>query len=80
MTPALSQIATSDGNSELCAVATHEGDEEMAETEVTDCVNHPGKSRQESRKYQSARLAAQIARSQSGCERPRAVRSWFLSK
>ena len=61
MTPALSQIATSDGNSELCAVATHEGDEEMAETEVTDCVNHAGKSRQESRKYQSARLAAQIA-------------------
>ena len=45
MTPALSQIATSDGNSELCAVATHEGDEEMAETEVTDCVNHAGKGR-----------------------------------
>ena len=33
----------------------------MAETEITDCVNHAGKSRQESRKYQSARLAAEIA-------------------
>jgi hypothetical protein len=70
----LSQIATSDGDTELCAVATHEGDEEMAETEITDCVNHPGKSRQESRKHQSARLAAQIA---SVLNRAASDRKWF---
>jgi hypothetical protein len=33
----------------------------MAETQVTDCIDHAGKSRQYSRKYQPVGLVHQIA-------------------
>jgi len=48
--------ALANGHGELCAVAAHIRDEETAEMQVADCIDHAGERREQPRQRQPAHL------------------------